>query len=524
MKRICIKSFVSFIFVISALNNSYAAEVIEDDSVPYIPYPERIEIVKPAPEQTKQTPAKNTQKKQTTKKTTPKKSTKNTKTTKKTTSSTKKTSTQKISSLERGIALMKAERYGEAQPYLLKAIQEERNNPNAWYWYGVYHEKTGGFHQAQYFYSKAVTIDPAFEPLSRVVYYPEDSEKTPLWDPKRPARVYPVATANKDMAIAGRGNFPSAPNDPEIPKVPVYTPPEPDSNPMAGDSWTPAVYVPPMPEEAPVNMSTPVYNPPELQRVEAEIPEIQPKDLVADGSYSYKIPGYSNTYTNSEKSNVRVDTPLYNPPKPGQVVAKTPPKPAPVVKEEVKPADTKKKTTQVKTTPRKVVKKAEKVEKTKKTEQQKQVKNTKTNTKTKTDKDIKPDTKTITKKSETKKPAPEPKTVTKKVQPKPETKTQETPKKPEPKVQKPETKTAPEKSPEPKPEKAQPQPKKNPEPVKPPEPVKQPEKPEKEQKENQEQTARNEYLPPVGQTAPDPGTVPETSEILMPPVGQGSQY
>ena len=496
MKNICKILFVIFIFAVSALDNSYAAEVIEDDSVPYMPYPERVETVKPAPEPTKKAPAK-----QTTTKTKKKNTTKKTPAKKKSTATAKKNATPKISSLERGIALMKAERYEAAKPYLLKAIQEERNNPNAWYWYGVYHEKTGGFYQAQYFYSKAVTIDPAFEPLSRVVYYPEDAEKTPLWDPKRPARVYPVATANDGMAI-GRGNFPSAPNDPEIPKVPVYTPPEPDANPMDGDAWSPAVYVPPMPEEAPVNNGTPVYNPPKLQRVEAELPElpeITQGNLVTENNYSYKIPGYSNTYTNSENNNVRVDTPLYNPPEPGQVIAKTPKQPAPVIEEEVKPAPAKK-TAQVKSAPRKVVKKTEK------NEPKKQAKNTKNSTKTVTTEKKKAQVKTENQTKTQVKPT------TKTTKPKTETPKPAAPKTPD--------------KPKPEPEKTQQ--KKAPEPVKPPEPEKkvEPVKPVEQPKQQvePEQARQSDYLPPVGQTAPDPGTVPETSEVLMPPVGQGSQY
>ena len=185
------KLLASVVFMTIFANSIYADEVIEDDSIPYMPYPERVEVIKtvPAP----QTPAKqsnNTKKKTTTKKSTVKKKT-----------AKKKTVTTKQSSLDRGIALMQEERYEAAKPYLLKAIQENRNNPNAWYWYGVYHEKTGKFSQAQYFYSKALAIDPALEPLSRVVYYPNDNEKTPLWDPKRPARVYPVATKNDGVTI-----------------------------------------------------------------------------------------------------------------------------------------------------------------------------------------------------------------------------------------------------------------------------------------------------------------------------------
>ena len=281
-----------------------------------MPYPERVEIIKesePAP--APKTPAKKSttnKKKNTTKKTS----------TKKKTTTKKRAAAPKQSSLERGIALMQQERYEAARPYLLKAIQENRNNPNAWYWYGVYHEKTGKFSQAQYFFTKALAIDPTLEPLSRVVYYPNDDEKTPLWDPKRPARVYPVATKNDGITI-NTGNFPSAPNDPEIPKVPVYTPPEPDSNPMDGDAWSPSLYVPPSPEE---NKELPIYNPPQANNV-TEL-------------YSYKIPGYSNTYTNIENSNIRADLPLYNPPEPGKVIAQAPQQ----IKEEVKPAIAKKTT------------------------------------------------------------------------------------------------------------------------------------------------------------------------------------
>ena len=336
------------IFIVLGASSIYADEVIEDDSTPYMPYPERVEIIKTVPEPAPKTPAKqntNTKKKTTTKKNTAKK--KNT---------TKKAATPKKSSLERGIELMQAERYEAAKPYLLKAIQENRNNPNAWYWYGVYHEKTGKFSQAQYFFSKALAIDPALEPLSRVVYYPNDNEKTPLWDPKRPARVYPVETKNNGVTI-GKGNFPSAPNDPELPKVPVYTPPEPGANPMDGDSWSPALYVPPSPEEiegTTVENELPVYNPPQPSNVEV------PKNTNLSELYSYKIPGYSNTYADIENPNVRADLPLYNPPEPGKIVAQTPKQAASAkkeVKEEIKPAVAKN-AVQTKSAPRKIVKKS----------------------------------------------------------------------------------------------------------------------------------------------------------------------
>ncbi|MBR6902236.1 MAG: hypothetical protein IKN30_09310, partial [Synergistaceae bacterium] len=55
-------------------------------------------------------------------------------------------------------------------------------------------------------------------------------------------------------------------------------------------------------------------------------------------------------------------------------------------------------------------------------------------------------------------------------------------------------------------------------------PVRQPEPvvPEvQEQEAPQHERRQPEYLPPVGQFAPDPGTI---SDMPIPPVGQGTQY
>lgn len=155
-------------------------------------------------------------------------------------------------SLERGISLMEQEKYRSARPWLQKAVQEERGNPYAWYWYGLYHEKTGQFEQARFFYTKALEQDPAFPPLSRVVVYPDDGERKPLWDPRRPARIYPVPTETRGIAIvppdAPEAEVrPSAPAvDPMVPKVPVYIPPEPTAAASPGDAEQLPVYVPPV--------------------------------------------------------------------------------------------------------------------------------------------------------------------------------------------------------------------------------------------------------------------------------------
>ena len=178
--------------------------------------------------------------------------------------------------LQQGIALVEQERYGAAQPLLRNAIMQNRRSAAAWYWYGVCHEKTGRFYEAQYFYSKAIECDPAFEPLSRVVAWPNNGEKTPVWDPKRPARVYPVATQSgtgtNGLGIIPPGSpqsavRPTRPNiDPELPKVPTYIPPEPGASPLDGDAWRPSVYVPPTMSEAALEYEegdVPTYIPPE---------------------------------------------------------------------------------------------------------------------------------------------------------------------------------------------------------------------------------------------------------------------
>jgi hypothetical protein len=153
-------------------------------------------------------------------------------------------------SLERGVALMDEGRYRQAYPWLRKAVQEERRNPSAWYWYGLYHDIVGQYQQAQFFYVKALEQDPSFPLLSRVVTYPDDGGRKALWDPLRPARLYPVETGYDDIRAVPPGSpegavFPARPPvDPEAPKVPIYIPPDPL---FEGGETNPPIYVPPPP-------------------------------------------------------------------------------------------------------------------------------------------------------------------------------------------------------------------------------------------------------------------------------------
>lgn len=455
MRKILLSAFVCVMFTQCV----YGASVPDDDSVPYYPYP----VQPPQSEQPK--PESPAPKKSAPKKTAMRKKTPAKKPATKKTASRKKAPARQTS-LQKGIELMQQERYEKAKPYLLKAIQEERNNPNAWYWYGVYHEKTGGFYQAQYFYTKAVTIDPAFEPLSRVVFYPEDSEKTPLWDPKRPARVYPVETASVPMNVS---RFPNAPDDPEIPKVPVYTPPEPGSTPLDGDSWNPAVYVPPSPEElTELDGQSPVYLPPDAEGV------------IADERRTAEISSYENNIALQRPVNdqiiadrekimrvqKRADKPLYNPPEPGQRVAQ---RPAQTQTEQSR------KTVSIPTKATQNRKNASVPEtRVVRQSQKKSTNAAKVSAKK-------------TRKSQT------PRTTSQDVRPQTQTRTQTQRQLNQTQTQRQQTPTPPVQHP----------------PViqTPPETV-------------QPQRRQNEYMPPVGQYAPDPGTI---SDRPIPPVGQANQ-
>jgi len=149
-------------------------------------------------------------------------------------------------SLEIGVLMMEQERYEHARLWLQKAVQEERHNPYAWYWYGMAHDKVGQYQQAQFFYARALALDPGLPPLSRVVTYPDDGDRKALWDPLRPARVYPVELGSRGMAIIPSDSPEATPRPPmpyvdlSLPKVPVYVPPE-----SPHDAAPPPVYVPP---------------------------------------------------------------------------------------------------------------------------------------------------------------------------------------------------------------------------------------------------------------------------------------
>jgi hypothetical protein len=171
--------------------------------------------------------------------------------------------------LERGILLMEQMRYTQARALLQRAVQEESNNPYAWYWLGMAHNRTGQLNQAQAFFSRALELDPAFAPFSRVVTYPDHGERIPLWDPLRPARIYPIELDSRGVMVVppdapGTGIRPAAPPvAPDLPRVPVYIPPSPHTISVQGTGAP--VHGWPQPPAAPSQAaSAPVYIPPQL--------------------------------------------------------------------------------------------------------------------------------------------------------------------------------------------------------------------------------------------------------------------
>ena len=407
----------------------------QDDSTPYNPYPEQ-----PAKTPTPATPPKKSVRRVKPRKPAPKPAPRR---------AAKPAPKPAPNYLQQAINLLNQGRYEAAKPYLLKAIQNNKNDPNVWYWYGKYHEYIGSFYQAQYYFTKAMQIDPSFEPLSRVVYYPNDPLKTPLWDPRRPARIYPVETSGRGITTVppnarDRNRFPNAPADPQVPSVPVYTPPEPGSSPTDGDKWLPSVYVPPSPDELQTEGGrTPAYIPPSNGAIISTDSTIYTQ-VTAD-------PIIRTPATQPDPQIVRADKPLYNPPAPGEkinVTTRTPRQPR-------KPA-TPAKTTPTKRAPAKPTRKPAA-----------QPSRTRTPARPAT-------------------PAPTPATPTQ-PQVQPVTPTQPQITRPTQPVTPPPTPTLP--------------PRIEPEPETP-------------------RAPQQQYLPPVGQFSPDPGTISETP---IPPVGQRNQ-
>lgn len=98
--------------------------------------------------------------------------------------------------LEEGLKLLEQRYFTRALVLLERAVLEDPCSADAWYSLGrACHEK-GLFIKARSAYRRALEIAPDYGPLSRVLAYPSDDGRMPLWDPKRPPRIedIPVVT------------------------------------------------------------------------------------------------------------------------------------------------------------------------------------------------------------------------------------------------------------------------------------------------------------------------------------------
>ena len=134
-------------------------------------------------------------------------------------------------SLEEAIALIKQKRFQRALPLILCVLREQPENADAWYWFGVWNNKTGNFANAQRYFARALEIDHNYPALSRIVVYPGDPHgKIPLWDPRRPGgieSIYPLREIHVIPPGSPESLRESRPDMEIIPETPVYLPPEP---------------------------------------------------------------------------------------------------------------------------------------------------------------------------------------------------------------------------------------------------------------------------------------------------------
>jgi hypothetical protein len=178
------------------------------------------------------------------------------------------------SPLEEALRLFEQRYFTKATALLEKIVIEEPHNAHAWYVLGRSYEAGGSFPRAQRAFRRALEIDPAFPSLSRVLQYPTDGDRRPLWDPRRPARIQEIPIAVDGFTILppdSGGVRQSAPFSPAVPPVleqqpPQYVPPSPRGQEPAYPVYIPPDPVPETPVAAPGlqpdGEEIPVYIPP----------------------------------------------------------------------------------------------------------------------------------------------------------------------------------------------------------------------------------------------------------------------
>jgi tetratricopeptide (TPR) repeat protein len=137
---------------------------------------------------------------------------------------TQKHAAEAVNPLNEAVSFIKQERYKSALPHILRAIKEQPRNADAWYWFGIWSDRTGNFSNAQKYFTRALEIDPDYPALSRVVVYPRDPyEKNPLWDSIRPPAIETVYPIEINAAAY---DYPESVSE-IYSEIPIYQPPAP---------------------------------------------------------------------------------------------------------------------------------------------------------------------------------------------------------------------------------------------------------------------------------------------------------
>ena len=137
-----------------------------------------------------------------------------------------------------GAVLLERRFFTRATTLLQSAVLADPENPDAWYLLGRAYEAQGLFAEAQKAYRRTLEIDAVYPAFSRVLLYPAEGERQPLWDPSRPARIEEIPVVVDGFVIDGTAAptcLPptpalSAPISPELGGAPVYLPPLPPNN------------------------------------------------------------------------------------------------------------------------------------------------------------------------------------------------------------------------------------------------------------------------------------------------------
>jgi hypothetical protein len=207
--------------------------------------------------------------------------------------------------LEQGRRLYDQRFFTQALTVLRQAVSHEPKNADCWFAIAQTYEALGYFDEAQDAYRRTLSLAPNHPELSRILTYPGNGGRKPLWDPKRTARISEIPPVSAGFLIL----------PPETAAIPVSRDAAiPKKQPTQPSTVLPKgtpTYIPVPSNTAP--QGAPVYIPPSPGTAGPKLP--RPAAAAFDVPFS--------------RQPQKTETPVYVPPEPGQKVpAYTPPPPS----------------------------------------------------------------------------------------------------------------------------------------------------------------------------------------------------